>query len=147
MFVTPAFAQAVDPAAGGAASLVTSFVPLILIFIIMYFLLFRPQRQAMKRREAMLAAVQRGDTVVTGGGLVGKVTHVDDVAGEVDVDLGQGTKVRAVRTMLADVREGPSKTAAAKDGAKGTKTAKPKITAAPSNDDAPEPKVKSRTRR
>ena len=140
MFVTPAFAQAAAPAAG-PASLITSFVPLILIFLIMYFLLFRPQRQAMKRREAMLAAVQRGDTVVTGGGLVGKVTHVDDVAGEVDVDLGNGTKVRAVRAMLADVREGPSKAAAGKDG-----KAKDKIVAAPSNDDKAEGKAKARTR-
>ena len=137
MFVTPALAQAAAPAAG-PANAIASLVPFILIILIMYFLLFRPQRQAMKRREAMLAAVQRGDTVVTGGGLVGKVTHVDDVAGEVDVDLGGGTKVRAVRAMLADVRDGPSKKAAAD----------PKATAKASNDDAPEPpKVKSRTRR
>ena len=136
MFVTPAFAQAAAP--GGAASVITSFVPLILIFLIMYFLLFRPQRQAMKRREAMLAAVARGDTVVTGGGLVGKVTHVDDVAGEVDVDLGNGTKVRAVRAMLADVRDGPSRQA----------TADPKTPAKAANDEtATGAKVKSRTRR
>ena len=145
MFVTPALAQTAA-APGGPAAMITSFVPLILIFLIMYFLLFRPQRQAMKRREAMLAAVQRGDTVVTGGGLVGKITHVDDVAGEVDVDLGQGTKVRAVRAMLADVRDGPSKAAAAK-GAKGGKE---KVVAAPSNapsnDDKPEGKAKARTR-
>ena len=141
MFVTPAFAQTA-PAAGGPADVLVSFVPLILIFLIMYFLLFRPQRQAMKRREAMLAAVQRGDTVVTGGGLVGKITHVDDVSGEVDVDLGGGTKVRAVRAMLADVRDGPSKRAAAAGGGKA------KAVDAPSNDDKPEqPKVKSRTRR
>lgn len=126
MFVTPAFAQTAAAPAGG---LIGSFVPLILIFIIMYFLLFRPQRQAMKRREAMLAAVKRGDVVVTGGGLVGKITHVDDEAGEVDVDLGGGTKVKAVRAMLADVR-----------------TKEPKAAA---NDEKAEaaPVVKSRTRR
>ena len=137
MFVTPALAQTAA-APGGPAAMITSFVPLILIFLIMYFLLFRPQRQAMKRREAMLAAVQRGDTVVTGGGLVGKVTHVDDVAGEVDLDLGQGTKVRAVRSMLADVREGPSRTASAgKDG---------KAVPAASNDSKLDGKAKARTR-
>ena len=138
MFVTPAFAQAAPAPAGG---LIGSFVPLILIIVIMYFLIFRPQRQAMKRREAMLAAVKRGDTVVTGGGLVGKVVHVDDENGEVDVDLGNGTKVRAVRAMLADVRDGPSKKAAAADSGKA------KAVATPSNDDKAEPKVKSRTRR
>ena len=127
MLVTPAFAQTAAAPAGG---LIGSFVPLILIFIIMYFLLFRPQRQAMKRREQMLAAVKRGDVVVTGGGLVGKITHVDDEAGEVDVDLGGGNKVRAVRSMLADVRTKDSP--APKSAAKG--------------DEAEAPKVKSRTR-
>ena len=126
MFVTPAFAQTAAAPAGG---LIGSFLPLILIFVIMYFLIFRPQRQAMKKREAMLAAVKRGDEVVTGGGLVGKITHVDDEKGEVDVDLGGGTKVRAVRAMLADVR---------------TKE-KPAEREAPANDETTS-KVKSRTR-
>ena len=129
MFVTPAFAQTASAPAGGV---IGSFVPLILIIVIMYFLLFRPQRQAMKRRDAMLAAVKRGDVVVTGGGLVGKVTHVDDEQGEVDIDLGGGQKVRAVRAMLADVRTKDSPAT--------------KSDASDATDDAA-PKVKSRTRR
>ena len=131
MFVTPAFAQAAAPSPGG--SLIGSLLPLVAIVLIMYLLVFRPQRRAMKEREAMLAAVKRGDTVVTGGGLVGKVTHVHDDLGEGDVDLGGGQKVRAVRAMLADVRNRDTKAA--------TK-------AEPANDaDAETPKVKSRTRR
>ncbi|WEX07320.1 preprotein translocase subunit YajC [Chelativorans sp. AA-79] len=97
MFVTPAYAQA-----AGAPDMLVSILPFVLIFVIMYFLIIRPQRQQMKKRNEMLANVRRGDTVVTGGGLVGKVTKVINDS-ELEVDLG-GTKVTAVRAMLADVR-------------------------------------------
>ncbi|MDN2564807.1 preprotein translocase subunit YajC [Aquibium sp. A9E412] len=100
MFVTPAFAQA---GTGSAPDLFISILPFVLIFVIMYFLIIRPQRQQLKRRNEMLAAIRRGDTVVTGGGLVGKVTKVINDT-ELEVDLGGGTKVTAVRSMVADVR-------------------------------------------
>ncbi len=98
MFVTPAYAQT-----GGGSEVFVSLLPFILIFVIMYFLLIRPQRQQMKKRQEMLAAVRRGDTVVTGGGLVGKVTKVIGDS-ELELDLGGGMKVIAIRGMLADVR-------------------------------------------
>jgi preprotein translocase subunit YajC len=69
----------------------------------MYFLIIRPQRQQLKKRNEMLSALRRGDTVVTGGGLIGKVTKVIDDR-EVEVDLGGGTKVTAVRSTIAEVR-------------------------------------------
>src|SRR5690606_38579982 len=72
MFVTPAYAQA----AAGAPDIFVSILPFVLIFVIMYFLIIRPQRQQMKKRAEMLSNVRRGDTVITGGGLVGKVTKV-----------------------------------------------------------------------
>lgn len=100
MFVTPAYAQS---AIGGTPDLLISILPFLLIFVFMYFLIIRPQRQQMKRRSEMLAAIRRGDTVVTGGGLVGKVTKVND-DGEVEVDLGGGMKVTAVRSTIAEVR-------------------------------------------
>jgi preprotein translocase subunit YajC len=80
-----------------------SVLPFILIFVIMYFLIIRPQRQQLKKRNEMLSALRRGDTVVTGGGLVGKVTKVTD-DNEVEIDLGGGTKVTAVRSTIAEVR-------------------------------------------
>ena len=98
MFVTPAYAQAM----GGAPDVLISVLPFILIFVIMYFLIIRPQRTQMKKRGEMLAAIRRGDTVVTGGGLVGKVTKVID-DNELEVDLG-GMKVTALRATIADVR-------------------------------------------
>jgi preprotein translocase subunit YajC len=102
MLVTPAFAQA---APGGAAGpdILIQILPFVLIFVIMYFLIIRPQRQQAKKRQEMLEAVRRGDTVVTGGGLVGKVTKVVNDQ-ELEIDLGGGLKVTALRAMLADVR-------------------------------------------
>lgn len=100
MFVTPAFAQGGAPVGG---DFLMSLLPFVLIFVIMYFLIIRPQRQQMKKRAEMLSAVRRGDTVVTGGGLVGKVSKVINDS-ELEIDLGGGNKVTAVRSMLAEVR-------------------------------------------
>lgn len=99
MFATPAYAQA----AGGGAEIMMSILPFVLIFVIMYFLLIRPQRQQMKRREAMLKAIRRGDQIVTGGGIIGKVTKVVD-DNELEVEIAEGTRVRAARSLVADVR-------------------------------------------
>jgi preprotein translocase subunit YajC len=100
MFVTPAYAQT---ATGGTPEILMSIMPFILIFIIMYFLIIRPQRNQMKKRGEMLSNIRRGDTVVTGGGLVGKVSKVIDDS-ELEVDLGNGLKVTALRATIADVR-------------------------------------------
>ncbi len=79
-----------------------SFVPLILIFAIMYFPLIRPQQQKMKQHRAMVEALRRGDQVVTQGGLIGKVTKVKD-DGEVEVEIASGVSVRVVRHTIAEV--------------------------------------------
>ena len=99
MFVTPAYAQGM----GASPDMLISILPFVLIFVIMYFLIIRPQRAQVKKRGEMLAAIRRGDTVVTGGGLVGKVTKVTD-DNELEIDLGGGTKVTALRSTIADVR-------------------------------------------
>jgi preprotein translocase subunit YajC len=99
MWVTPAYAQTM----GGGAGIVEMLLPFVLIFIIMYFLILRPQRQQVKRREEMLKAIRRGDTVVTNGGIVGKVTKVVD-DNEVELQISDGVKVRAVRSLIAEVR-------------------------------------------
>lgn len=102
MFITPAYAQSAGPAAG--PDFFISLLPFVLIFVIMYFLIIRPQRQQMKKREEMLNNIRRNDTVVTGGGVVGKVTKVFENEGELEVEIAQGTKVRVVRGMVAEVR-------------------------------------------
>ena len=100
MFVSPAYAQALG---GGGAGIVEMLLPFVLIFVIMYFLILRPQRQQAKRREDMLKAIRRGDTVVTNGGILGKVTKVVD-DNEVELQIADGVKVRAMRALIAEVR-------------------------------------------
>lgn len=78
------------------------FIPLILIFGIMYFLLIRPQQQKLKQHQAMVEALRRGDQVVTAGGLIGKVSKVKD-DGEVEVELASDVKVRVVKSTIAQV--------------------------------------------
>lgn len=101
MFVTPAFAQTAGGAGGG--DILMSILPFLLIFVIMYFIIIRPQRAQMKKRDEMLKAIRRGDQVVTGGGFLGKVTKVVD-DNEVEVEIAEGVKVRTLRGMISDVR-------------------------------------------
>ena len=83
-------------------SALTSFLPLILIFGIMYFLLIRPQQKKLKDHQAMIEAVRRGDQVITQGGLIGKVSKVKE-DGELEVEIADGVKVRVVKTTIAQV--------------------------------------------
>lgn len=95
-----AAAQEAGGPAGGILGQLLFFVPLILIF---YFLLIRPANQRQKRHKEMVEAVKKGDTVVTAGGLIGKVTKVAET--EITVEVAEGVRVRTVRAMIADVRD------------------------------------------
>ena len=99
MFVTPAYAQT----AGGGGDLFMSILPFVLMFVIFYFLLIRPQRKQMQERKEMLANIRRNDTIITGGGVVGKITKVID-DNEVEVEIAKDVKVRVMRNLVADVR-------------------------------------------
>jgi preprotein translocase subunit YajC len=81
---------------------IQQFIPLILIFGIMYFLLIRPQQKKVKEHQAMVAALRRGDQVVTQGGIVGKVVKVKD-DGEVEVEIADGVKIRVIQSTIATV--------------------------------------------
>ncbi len=101
MFISPAYAQVAGSASGGSGAFLVQMVPLILIFVIFYFLMIRPQQTAMKRHKEKIAAVKKGDSVVTGGGLIGKITRVED--DQVEVEIATGVKVRVVKGTLSDV--------------------------------------------
>jgi len=101
MLITPAFAQV--PGLGGDGGMLMSLLPFILIFVIMYFLILRPQQRRAKQHQEMVKNVRRGDTVVTSGGLVGKVTKVID-DDQIEVEVAEDVRVRQVRSMVADVR-------------------------------------------
>jgi preprotein translocase subunit YajC len=95
-------AQAAQPSPQGSLmSTLILMVPMILIF---YFLLIRPQNQARKKHQEMIMAVRRGDTVVTSGGLVGKVTKVPENGDEITIELAEGVQVTCVKATLSDVR-------------------------------------------
>ena len=98
MFITPAYAQG----AAGNSDFFIQILPFLLIFVIMYFLIIRPQQRRLKDHREMVAALRRGDTVVTGGGLIGKVTKVDE--DEIQVEIAQGMRVKVVRSTVTDVR-------------------------------------------
>jgi preprotein translocase subunit YajC len=100
-FITPAFAQAM-PGAGGGNFLI-QLLPFIMILGIMYFLIIRPQQKRLKDHRDLIASIKRGDTVVTSGGLIGKVTRVIGDA-ELQVEIAENVKVRVIRSTISEVR-------------------------------------------
>jgi preprotein translocase subunit YajC len=101
MFITPAFAQA--GSMFGGDNMLVSLLPFILIFVIMYFLILRPQQKRVKQHAEMVKNVRRGDTVVTSGGLVAKVTKVID-DDKIEIELADGVRAVQMRAMVSDVR-------------------------------------------
>src|SRR6478736_7568028 len=102
MLISPAYAQ--SPFGGGSTEMITSLLPFILIFVIMYFLILRPQQKRVKQHAELVKNVRRGDTVVTSGGLVAKVTKVLDTEDQLELELSDGVRVRQMRGMISDVR-------------------------------------------
>ncbi|MDB5720707.1 MAG: yajC [Alphaproteobacteria bacterium] len=101
MFATPAYAST-GAASAGAAGFMIQIMPLLLIFVIFYVLMLRPQQQRAKQHRALLDAVKKNDIAVTGGGIIGKVTKVD--ADEVEIEIATGVRIKVVKAMLTDVR-------------------------------------------
>lgn len=103
MFITSAFAQA--PAASPASDPFTGLlIPMLFMFVIFYFLLIRPQSQRAKEHRDRVNAVRRGDTVITSGGMVGRVVKASDTSDEIEVELADNLKVRIIKGTLMEVR-------------------------------------------
>jgi preprotein translocase subunit YajC len=109
MFESPAYAASAGASSGGAAGFFVSIFPLLLIFVIFYFLLIRPQQRRVKQHQEMVGGVKPRDTAITNGGLIGKVTKVDE--NEVELEIAQGVRVRVVKSMLSDIRPHGAKAA------------------------------------
>lgn len=104
MFASPAYAQAATATPTGVSALLGSpILPLVAMLVIFYMLMVRPQQRRLKAHRAMLDAVKQGDEVVTGGGLIGRVTRVKD-DGEIEVEVAPTVKLRVVRATLTEVR-------------------------------------------
>jgi preprotein translocase subunit YajC len=98
--ITPAFAQTTSPIAGGA---IDFLIPMIPVFAIFYFLVIRPQQKRMKEHQALIDAVKRGDTVVTTGGIIGKVIRVGP-EGELRVEIANNVQIQIVKSAISEVR-------------------------------------------
>ncbi|HVH80858.1 MAG TPA: preprotein translocase subunit YajC [Stellaceae bacterium] len=110
MLISTAYAQG----AGGMfdQNALLQFLPLVLIFVVFYFLLIRPQQQKQKQQRSMLDALRRGDRVVTGGGIIGTVNRVTPGSDEVEVDIAQNVRVRVLRSTISTVLAKPDPAAA-----------------------------------
>jgi len=105
MLITPAHAQGslFGGGVGGDGGMLMSLLPFVLIFVIMYFLILRPQQKRVKQHQEMVKNVRRGDTVITNGGLIGKVTKVID-DDQIEIEIADDVRIRQLRSMLTDVR-------------------------------------------
>jgi preprotein translocase subunit YajC len=99
MFISPAYAQGAPAAAGFD---IMTLVPLILIFVVFYFLLIRPQQKKVKEHRELLSALRRGDSVVTNGGIIGKITRVIN-ENELQVEIAEGIRVKVARGMISSL--------------------------------------------
>lgn len=109
MLISPAYAQAAAP--GGGGDFFISLLPLVLIFAVFYFLLIRPQQRKMKDHRALIEGLKRGDQVLTSGGILGKITKVEDTT--VTVEIAKDVQVQVQRSTIADVVNKPKPGAAA----------------------------------
>lgn len=99
--ITPAFAQGLG--GGGTNDVLMSLVPFVLIFVIMWFLIIRPQQKRVKTHQEMIKNVRRGDTIITSGGIIAKVSKVVDDT-EIEAEIADGVRVRILKGMVSDVR-------------------------------------------
>lgn len=111
MFISPAYAQTAGgaPVEGGALAFFVQFAPLLLLFIAGWFLLIRPQQQRQKALQATIAAVKKGDQIITAGGVLGRVTKVEDRY--VELEIAPNTRIRVVKATIAEVTNAAAKPA------------------------------------
>lgn len=117
MLISEAWAQAAGGTAGGGGDMLMSLAPMVLIFVVFWFLLIRPQQKKAKEHRAMVAALKRGDRVVTSGGIYGQVSHVAD--DHLMVEIADGVKIKVARDAISGVpgKPEPVKKDEAKQGA------------------------------
>ena len=128
MFISEAWAQAAG--GGGSGDFLVQLFPLVLIFIVFYFLLIRPQQSKMKQQREMLGGVKRGDRVVTGGGIIGLVTKVIG-DNELQVELAEGVRVRIIKQTITDIITRGESVRGGKESDDDEKPMLPKAQAAP----------------
>jgi preprotein translocase subunit YajC len=137
MLISEAYAQTADAGAAGGAGLLMQFAPLILIFVVFYFLLIRPQQKRAKDHRDMLGNLRRGDRVVTGGGIVGTVQKVAD--DELTIEIAENVRVKVIRSTVTTVlaRTEPAKGGGSNNGDKDEDATTPAAANAPAEAEKP----------
>lgn len=137
MLISEAYAQTADAGAAGGAGLLMQFAPLILIFVVFYFLLIRPQQKRAKDHRDMLGNLRRGDRVVTGGGIVGSVQKVAD--DELTIEIAENVRVKVIRSTVTTVlaRTEPAKNGGSSNGDKDEDGSAPAAANAPAEAEKP----------
>jgi preprotein translocase subunit YajC len=126
MFVSEALAQTAGTAAPASPlGDIGFFVPLILVFVVMWFFMIRPQQKKQKAHQAMIRAAKRGDRIVTSGGIVGSITKANDADNDVEVEIAKDVKIRVMRHAISDIinRNAEAAKPAAKDAKEGANDA------------------------
>ena len=101
MLISPAYAQTAGAAQATTAASIATFAPLVLVFIVFYFLMIRPQQKRQRALQDAVSAVKKGDSVLTSGGILGKVTKVEDAV--VEVEIAANVRVRVIKATIAEV--------------------------------------------
>jgi preprotein translocase subunit YajC len=123
MFVSEALAQTTEAAGKSAGPLgdLGFFVPLVLVFIVMWFFMIRPQQKKQKEHQALVRAAKRGDRIVTAGGMLGVITKANEADNDVEVEIAKDVKIRVLRTAISDiVNRTPEAAKTSKEAAKET---------------------------
>lgn len=110
--ITPAFAQ--TAAAGAGPSFMSSLILFLPLILIWYFLLIKPQQKKAKQRDQMVAAIRKGDQIITGGGILGKVTKAVENSPEIEVEIADGVRIKLLRSAIGDVRNPAAQAAESK---------------------------------
>ncbi len=116
MLISPAYAQ--EPGGGLFGGGIIGLLPIVAIFVVFYFLLIRPQQRKRKQHDEMIRAIRRGDSIITGGGIVGRVTKVLD-NGRIMVEVAEGVRVQVATSTVNEVlnRAEPASGGGGKSGA------------------------------
>jgi preprotein translocase subunit YajC len=131
MWISPAFAEAAKPASGaGGADMLSTFLPLILIFVVFWFLLIRPQQKRAKEQREMQSNLSKGDEVLTFSGMIGKITKIVDNNPELEIEIADGVRIRTLRGAIQgkynkDALQPKSAAAASNDNKDSEKKAGP----------------------
>ncbi|WP_338406017.1 MULTISPECIES: preprotein translocase subunit YajC [unclassified Wolbachia] len=114
MFISEVFAADATSNASSISASFASFIPLILIFVVFYFLIIRPQQKKLKEHRKMIDQIKRGDTVITSGGIIGEVNKVDEANAQFIIEIAPKVEIKVLKSAISEVLSKETQKVAAK---------------------------------